>query len=114
MCPDLLYSDDTILIGSDVRRVQLHLRILIDEGRRYGLELNASKTVMFQVNHTGSIYHESREVVEVVDEAEYLGGLLTYNAVVRPEITKRIGEARSIFKKNVSRLIGVSWCCIHS
>ena len=99
VCPDVLYADDTILIGSDVRRVQLHLRIVIDEGRRYGLELNASKTVMLQVNHTGSIYHESEEVVKVVDEALCLGGLLASNAEVRPEITRRIGETRSIFKK---------------
>ena len=95
----MLYADDTILIGSDVHRVQQHLRIVIDEGRRYGLELNASKTVMLQVNHSGSIYHESGEAVKVVNEAVYLGGLLTSTADARPEITRRIGEATSIFRK---------------
>ena len=40
VCSDLLYADDTILLGNDPHRVQAHLRILIDECKRYGLELN--------------------------------------------------------------------------
>ena len=44
VCTDSSYADNTILIGSDARRVQAHYLILVDEGRKYGLELNASET----------------------------------------------------------------------
>ena len=72
---------------------------MIDEGRRYGLELNASKMVMLRVNHSGSIYHASRELVKVVEEAMYLRRLLTTNADVRPELTRRLREATPVFRK---------------
>ena len=74
VCTDLLYADDSILIGSDAHRVQAHYLILIDEGRKYGLELNANKTVMMSVNHTGNIYLRSGEPVKIVEDDIYLGG----------------------------------------
>ena len=99
VCSDLLYADDTILLGNDPHRVQAHLLILIDEGKRYGLELNESKTLLMQVNHTSRIYHASGEAIQVVDEAVYLGGLINAKADARPELTRRLGEAKSIYKK---------------
>ena len=99
VCSDLLYADDTILPGNDPRRVQAHLLILIDEGKRYGLELNASKTVVIQVSHTSQLYHATGEAIKVVDEAVCLGGLINAKADARPELTRRLGEARSIYKK---------------
>ena len=54
---------------------------------------------MLQVNHNGSIYHESGEVVKVVEEAMYLGGLLISTADVRRELTRRLGEAAFTFKQ---------------
>ena len=99
VCTDLLYADDTILLGNDTYRVQAHYLILIDEGRKYGLELNATKTVMMRINHTGSIYHESGEAVNIVEEAVYLGGLITSTANARPELTRRLGEAKSVYKR---------------
>ena len=37
---DVLYADDTVLLSSCPVRLQLHLDLLVDEGRKYGLELN--------------------------------------------------------------------------
>ena len=99
VCPDLPYADDIIILGSDVRRVQAHFLILVDARRRYGLELNASKTVMMQIYHTASIYHTDGGKVKVVEEAVYLGGHIISTANARPELTRRIGEARWVFKK---------------
>ena len=77
VCTDILYADDTLLLGNDVRRLQAHYFAIIEEGRKYGLELNVAKTVMMKVNHTGGIFHPSGGEVKVVEEAVYLGGLLT-------------------------------------
>ena len=43
-------------------------------------------------------------MVKVVDEVVCLCGLVISNVEVRPGITRRIGEARSIFKKNAAVL----------
>ena len=87
-----------MLIGSDTRRLQLHLDLVIDEGRRYGLELNMAKTFVMRVHNTGSIRKPSGEPLKCVNEAAYLGGLLSSDGSARPELTKRIGEATGIFK----------------
>ena len=97
VCTDLLYADDTMLIGSDPRRLQLHLDLLIDEGRRYGLELNMSKTLLMRVRNSGIVRQPSGEPLKCVDEAVYLGGLLSSSGSARSELTRRIGEATGIF-----------------
>ena len=50
MLSELLYADDTLLVSSSPRRLQLHMDLVIDEGQRYGLEVNFSKTVAMNVN----------------------------------------------------------------
>ena len=40
VCTDLLYADDTLLLSSNVWKLQTHMDILVGEGSRYGLELN--------------------------------------------------------------------------
>ena len=97
VCKDLLYADDTMLIGSDPKRLQLHFDLLIDEGRRYGLELNMSKTVAMRIHNTGRVFQPSGEPIEFVDEAVYLGGLLSSKGSARAELTRRIGEATGVF-----------------
>ena len=48
VCKDLLYAGGTMLIGSQEAHLQLQLDTIIDEGCRYGLELNWGKTVAIQ------------------------------------------------------------------
>ena len=43
VCKDLLYADDTVLFSSCSAKLQMHLDLLVEEGQRYGLELNCDK-----------------------------------------------------------------------
>ena len=43
--PDLVYADDTMLLGSSAESVQRYLNCVMAVGRTYGLELNLEKTV---------------------------------------------------------------------
>ena len=98
VCTDLFYADDTMLIGSDVGRLRKHLDILVDEGRRYGLELNWGKTSAICVHHDVVLFQPSGKRVENVDQAVRLGGLLPGTGETRRELTRPLGEAKGAFK----------------
>ena len=70
---------------------------MVEEGRRYGLELNWSKTVQMQVSTASRVTQPNGENIKSVREAVYLGGLLTCDGRAVREITRRIGEASRSF-----------------
>ena len=78
-------------------RLQLHLDLLIDEGRRYGIELNMSRTLVMRVCNSGIVRQPFGEPLKCVDEAVYPGGLLSSSGSARPELIRPIGEATGIF-----------------
>ena len=97
VCTDLLYTDDTLLLSNNVTKLQAHMDLVVDEGSRYGLELNWSKTVAMNILHDGTSRQPSGEPVKRVNQAVYLGGLLSVDASVAPEVSRRLGEARGTF-----------------
>ena len=98
VCTDVLYADDTMLVSSSASRLQLHMDTLVDEGQRYGLELNWSKTVAMRINNQGQLVQPSGEPVRFVDQAVYLGGLFSTTTCAKPEVIWRIGEAKGTFR----------------
>eukprot|EP00959_Pyramimonas_sp_CCMP1952_P192342 4021919-Pyramimonas_sp.AAC.1 len=98
VCRDLLYADDTMLISSDSGKLQTFLDIVIDEGRRYGLDLNWDKTVCMRLHNSGIISSPTGAPLKTVEQAVYLGGLLNVHCVAQPEVTRRVGEAKATFK----------------
>lgn len=98
VCGDVLYADDTQLISSSAAKLQRQLECVVDEGKRYGLELNWTKTLAMRIRHDGMVTQPSGEPVKCVEEAVYLGGLLSATADAKPEVTRRLGEARGSFK----------------
>ena len=61
-------------------------------------ELNWSKTVALRINHDGVIFDPYGSPVKAVEQTIYLGGLITANGAAQPEVSRRIGEAKGIFK----------------
>jgi len=98
VCADVLYADDTMLLSSSPAKLQRTLDLVVDEGKRYGLELNWKKTMCMRIHNNGDIKAPSGESVQIVDQAVYLGGLLSSTASAKPEVTRRLGEARGDFK----------------
>ena len=96
--PELLYADDTLLVSSSPRRLQMHMDFVIDEGQRYGLEINFKKTVALNVQCETELQQPTGEPVKTVGQAVYLGGLLCANAAASPEVSRRIGEAKGTFE----------------
>ena len=98
VCTDLLCADDTMLASSCPVKLQTLLDAVIDEGARYGLELNWGKTVAVRTNNNGVVRTPSGEPLKIVDQTVYLGGLLSVDVAARPELARRIGEAKVVFK----------------
>ena len=67
MTTDLLYADDTVLFSSCPLRLQAHLDILVEEGKKYGLELNWDKTMVIKVHSTGSLHTPDGMPLKEVD-----------------------------------------------
>ena len=70
---DLLYADDTVLIGTDAAVLQRHMHLISAVGQAYGLELNVDKTVLLRIRHNGQIASEDGLSIKAVEKAVYLG-----------------------------------------
>ena len=98
VCTDLLYADDTLLFSSNVSKLQTHMELLVDEGSRYGLELNWEKTVAMNILNDGVLTQPNGEPVKKISQTVYLGGMISSVATAAPEVSRRLGEARGSIK----------------
>ena len=97
---DLLYAGDTLLVSCSAQRLQRHLDLIVDEGLRYGLEMNWDKVFMLNAKNDGVVYKPSGDPIASkcqVDPGRVLGSILSATADAKPELTRRLGEARSSF-----------------
>ena len=74
------------------------MELFVDEGSRYGLELNWEKTVSMNILNDGVLTQPNGEPVKRVSQAVYLGGMISSVATAAPEVSRRLGEARGSFK----------------
>ena len=79
--PDLVYADDTVLLGSSAVEVQKYLDHITAVGRSYGLELNFLKTILLRVRGEYDIYGADGKPLQVKSQAVFLGGLLSTDGV---------------------------------
>eukprot|EP00959_Pyramimonas_sp_CCMP1952_P037983 794873-Pyramimonas_sp.AAC.1 len=98
MATDLLYVDDTILVNSSAHKLQSLLNVIIEEGAAYGLELNCDKTVVMHIKHNGCIFDPCGNPLKTVEQTIYLESLIIATVSAKPELTRRIGEAKGISK----------------
>lgn len=71
---EVLYADDTLLASHSRENLQKLLTATVEEGSRYGLELNWSKTLQMQISTPASVPRPDGTAIQSVREAVYLGG----------------------------------------
>ena len=96
---ELLYADDSMLIGSDASAVQAHLDSVTTVGQTYGLELNVEKTILLRIRGTLDIYGADGKPLAVKEEAIYLGSLISADGRTPRELSRKLGEAQQLFQK---------------
>lgn len=68
------------------------------EGAKYGLEINWKKTYQMAICIPSTITRPDGAVTAKKLEIVYLGGLISHDSRCARELSRRIGEGRSIFK----------------
>jgi len=98
LTPEMVYADDTMLMGSSAESVQRHLDSVVQVGRMYGLELNLEKTVLLRVRGTSDIIGSDGAPLTVKSDTVYLGGVVSTTGSSDTELSRRIGEGRTGFR----------------
>ena len=95
---EVLYADDTLLVSSSSGNLQQLLDAIVQEGLKYGLELNWEKTLQMQVSSGARAVRPNGASIQSVKEAVYLGGLLSSEGRATREVCRRIGEGSQSFR----------------
>ena len=95
---DVTYADDTLLVSSDPGLLQRYLCSLMEVASTYGLTPNLAKTKHMRIGHVEDVT-ASGVALEVVQQAVYLGSLITSCGSSAPSLMRRLGEARGTFDK---------------
>ena len=98
-CSDLVYADDTLLVGVNANYLQKYMECIAQIGSEYGLKLNWSKVEQMNVNcQNMPIYAPTGEEIGVKSHMKYLGAQLAADGRIESEIAQKLGIASREFK----------------
>ena len=95
---DLVYADDTILIGADGDRVEGYMESVVHIGKEYGLQLNWNKVEALPCRMTVRMTSPFDENIQSRSSIICLGSLLSADGQIMSEINRRLGMAAKDFK----------------
>jgi len=84
---EVLYADDTLLLSSDAGNLQTLLDAVVEEGAKYGLELNWRKTYQMGVSVLPTMVGPGDKAIECKRGVIYLGGLIACDGRATAETT---------------------------
>ena len=96
---DTTYADDTLLASHSIPDLQIYLDVLIEVAAAYGLQPNWKKTAHLNIGHGQDITDSTGKAILVSEQETYLGCLLTANGKATPSLNRRLGEAKTTFRK---------------
>ena len=95
---ELLYADDTLLVGSEKKAVEKLLHAIENQSNRYGMKLNKAKCETLALNFKGKIKFQDGETVPGSKASTYLGATLNTTGY-RAEVESRLQKANAVFNK---------------
>ena len=96
---ELVYADDTLLIGSDDVSLQTIMMTIGQVGSEYGLSYNWKKLEALPVRTSAEIRKPDGSLVATKPSMLYLGSGLSADGRNGSEINRRLGTAKSDFSK---------------
>jgi len=92
---NLRYADDTTILAKDTTELVEMLQRITDESRLLGLEINLDKTKLMIVDRGNTLELQNLpQHIQVVQQFNYLGSLISCQGGFEPEIRRRIALAR--------------------
>ena len=95
---DLLYADDTSIIGSQAADVEELARAVESSGKQYGMTLHWGKTQLLSVRSSKRVRAPDGSLLDERPSILYLGALISADGKPDSEISRRIGLASAEFR----------------
>ena len=103
-CDELVYADDTLLIGKDSIYLQTYMHHIAQVGKTYGLSFNWKKVEQMNINCADmNIYSSDNEIIQVKECLKYLCAQLHADGHLETEIAQKLGIASQEFR-NLKRI----------
>ena len=96
---ELLYADDTLLLGTNTQAVQKYLDCIVEVGLEYGLEMNWGKVECLASRCDPHLFRPDGQQIVCKTSIKYLGAMVCANGSIDSELGRRIGFAWSEFSK---------------
>jgi hypothetical protein len=96
---DILYADDTLLLGVNARHVEELADAVERTGLQYGLTLHWGKTQALSINANQRLQKPDGSPIEDHGHLIYLGALIDANGRPDSELSRRIGMAAGDFQR---------------
>ena len=90
---ELLYADDTLLVGKRARELNILIEAIEKESTKYNLKLNYKKCNYIAMYCSANIKFADGRKMEETMRATYLGGIITHNVSRNVELNNRISIA---------------------
>ena len=90
---ELLYADDTMLIGTRARELNMLIKAIEEESEKYNLRLNDDNCNYLAMYGKADIKFKDGSKMQETHEVTYLSGKLTKTASRDVEVLSRINKA---------------------
>ena len=95
---DILFADDTLLIGRRGKHVEEYMAAVEKRGLDYGLQVHWGKVHFVPVNTTDSIRAPSGDLIAPQESMLYLGATIHADGKFGCEVSRKLGAAGAEFK----------------
>ena len=96
---EVLYADDTILIGKSHKKVQKVLQEIEEASKEYGLTLNKEKCIHLRINNNNRVEFRNKMKMPTEEDTTYLGAQLNSKCDITRDLNMKIGAATHIWRK---------------
>ena len=96
---EVLYADDTLVIGACGRHVEEYMATIESCGHHYGLEIHWGKGQGLTACTDAAVHDPSGNCIQPSDSMLYLGAMVHSNGRAHTEVGRRIGAAAKDFKQ---------------
>ena len=96
---EVLYADETILIGKDAKEVQKVLQRIEEISKTYGLALNKDKCVHLRINNRSRVKFKDGKQMPTEEDTTYLGAQLNSKCDITKDLNMKMGGATHIWRK---------------
>ena len=95
---DVLFADDTLLLGSHGPHVEEYMKTVEKAGLEYGLQIHWGKVALIAIGQHAAVHTPLGAEIKTQDSMLYLGCTLHTGGKFSSEISRKIGASHATFR----------------